>query len=79
MAKENKQVNGKAIVILLIGILSILVNEILGVLLGIGAIVLFVIYRKEIGQYQTLGRSIAIIGFVCSIIGIITQSLDIVN
>lgn len=80
MASEiTKRINGKTVVILVVGILSILIEEGIGFILGIVGVILYVINKKEIAQYPMPGKGIAIAGFICSIVGVVIQFLDIID
>ena len=60
--------NGKVIATLVLGILSIVIPY-LGFILGIIAIVLGHQSKKELDQNGGEGRSMAVAGFVCGIVG----------
>ena len=60
--------NGKTIATLVLGILSITIPY-LGFILGIIAIVLGHQTKKELNQNGGEGRSMAVAGFVCGIVG----------
>ncbi|MGE7765708.1 DUF4190 domain-containing protein [Peribacillus sp. NPDC096540] len=67
---EIKQSNSKAIVSLIMGILSILIPFI-GIILGILGLIFASKSKKEISQSGESGHGLVTAGKVCSIIGII--------
>ncbi len=65
---QNK-INVLSIAMLVLGILSILIEEWFGFIFGLAGIILFVMNRSAVQQYQMPGKGIAIIGLICSIVG----------
>ncbi|MGM9986974.1 MAG: DUF4190 domain-containing protein [Bacillaceae bacterium] len=70
--------NNKAVIGLVLGILSILIPGIGGVLSIIG-IVVSIIATKEIKRTNENGRGLAVAGLICSIVGILIQVLVLIG
>ncbi|MGG0655420.1 DUF4190 domain-containing protein [Rummeliibacillus pycnus] len=69
---DNNSTNRKAIITLILGILSIFV-PILGLILGVLGVIFSNISNKEIISRKEKGQGIRITGLVFSLIGIIIQ------
>lgn len=80
MATEKKErINFKAVASLVLGILSLLVEEEVGLILGIIGIIVYVKSKKEIKEHQELSKGVAVAGLISSIVGIVIQFLDIID
>lgn len=77
--KKKERINFKSVASLVFGILSVSLEEEVGLVLGIIGIILYVKGKREIEQHQVLSKRVAIVGFICSIIGIAIQFLDIID
>ncbi|MEJ9229693.1 DUF4190 domain-containing protein [Peribacillus butanolivorans] len=73
---EIKQINSKAIVSLILGILSLLIPFI-GIILGILGLIFASKSKKEMAQSGEAGNGLVTAGKICSIIGIILNVITI--
>lgn len=71
---EIKQSNNKALTSLILGVLAILI-PIIGIVLGILGLIFASNSKKEMLQSGDSGMNLALTGKVCSIIGIIINSI----
>lgn len=70
--------NSKSIISFTLGILSIFIPMI-GLVLGIIGIIISTIAVKEIAKANGIGRGLAISGMICSVVGIITQAIQLLG
>lgn len=75
---HRNQTNSKSVISLTLGILSILI-PLIGLLLGIIGVVFSRQAANEIAFSNETGSGFATAGFVCSVIGIILQTLSVVS
>ena len=73
---ERSQTNSKSIISLTLGILSILI-PLIGLILGIIGVVFSRKSAKEIAFSNESGSGFATAGLVCSVIGIIFQTFNL--
>ncbi|GAB4074123.1 hypothetical protein GCM10028778_16260 [Barrientosiimonas marina] len=80
MTPQTKQpYSGKAITILVLGILSLVTQEWIGLILGIAGIVLYVKAKNDISQQEVSGKGMAIAGLILSIVGVLMQFFDVID
>ena len=75
---QSNQTNRKSVISLTLGILSILI-PLIGLILGIIGVVFSRQAAKEIAFSHESGRGFATAGFVCSVMGAIYQSCNVVT
>ncbi|WP_019412795.1 DUF4190 domain-containing protein [Paenisporosarcina sp. TG20] len=73
---EKNQINSSSVISLTLGILSILIPFI-GLILGIIGVVFSRKAEKEILITDEGGRGLSTAGFICSVVGIIIQTLTL--
>ncbi|GAB4074640.1 hypothetical protein GCM10028778_21430 [Barrientosiimonas marina] len=78
MDLETK-LNGKSVIILVLGILSVLIEEWLGLIVGIAGIVLYIEAKNHMLQHQMPSRGVALAGVILSVVGTLIQFLDIID
>jgi len=76
--EENGQINTNAVVSLIMGILSLLFFPLIGWILGIVGLVYSNRSLREIGDTQEKGKNLAVVGKICSIVGIVFGLLSII-
>lgn len=75
---QETETNRESIISLTLGILSIIVPAI-GLVLGIIGVVLSRTATKGIAKRNENGRGLAILGLVCSIVGIVIQVFSVLG
>lgn len=75
---EKSQTNSKSVIALTLGVLSIVIPYI-GLLLGVIGVVVSRKATKEIAGTNESGSGLAASGLICSVVGMIIQTLAIVG
>lgn len=75
---DNAQISGASVIALTLGVLSIVIPFI-GLLLAIIGIVMARRATKEVSGDHELSRGLAMSGLICSLIGLVIQTLIIMG
>ncbi len=75
---ENGQVNTNAVISLTLGILSVLFFPVIGWILGLVGLVYANRSLRQIEATQEKGQNLAIVGKVCSIVGIVLGLISVI-
>ncbi|NRD79864.1 DUF4190 domain-containing protein [Bacillus sp. BRMEA1] len=75
---KKTEANGNPVVSLTLGILSIIIPMI-GLILGVIGVIFSRKATKEIAKSYGNGRGFAVSGLICSIVGIVIQTLSVLS